>query len=109
MVKEKALSASFAPGGQYCHTQQEDRGIEERKHNTVQDGGEVVSFWRHWVLVALLNLVTAIQLVTGGIYQGPAALMTHEHAPVAMLPFRQAESGELEAPGLKASSIASRV
>lgn len=66
VVKEKALSASFAPGGQYCHTQQEDRGIEERKHNTVQDGGEVVSFWRHWVLVALLNLVTAIQLVTGG-------------------------------------------
>lgn len=66
MVKEEVPSAPFAPGSQYCHTQQEDRDMDQRTHNTVQDGGEVASFWQHWVLVALLNLVSAIRSVTGG-------------------------------------------
>lgn len=67
MVKEEVPSVPFAPDGQHCHTQQEDRGPEHRKHNTqVQDGGGVVSIRQHRVLVALFNPVSAIQLVTGG-------------------------------------------
>lgn len=43
VVKEEVPSAPFASDDRYCHTQQEDRGIEQRKHNTVQDGGQVGS------------------------------------------------------------------
>lgn len=32
----------------------------------VQCVGDVVSFWLHWVQVALLNLVSAILLITEG-------------------------------------------
>lgn len=39
----------------------------------VQDGGDVVSFWLHWVQVALLSMVSAIWLITDGSTRGHVA------------------------------------
>lgn len=60
----------------------------------VQDGRDVVRFWQCWVPVALLSLVSAMQLVTEG--QALAALLSPGLDPVAMLPLGRVESRGLE-------------
>lgn len=64
MVNEEVPPAPLVSPGQHCHPQQGDRGVEQRKRGRVQDDRDVVCIWQNWVLVALLTLVSAMQLVT---------------------------------------------